>query len=66
MKNDIVIAINNILTSKKGAKYAQLSEIYKEVARIMEKTVIQIKTLAVNARKRLKQICKEEVGVNEG
>lgn len=34
MKNDIIIAINNILTSKKGAKYAQLSEIYREVARI--------------------------------
>ena len=37
MKNDIVIAINNILTSKKGSKYAQLSEIYEEVSRIKEK-----------------------------
>lgn len=39
---------------------------YKEVARIMEKTVIQIKTLAFNVRKKLKDICKKEVSLNKG
>ena len=34
MKNDIAIAINNILSATKGKKYASLSEIYKEVSRI--------------------------------
>lgn len=40
---------------------------YREVAKIMGKTVMQIKALAFNARKRLKQICKKEVvRANEG
>lgn len=39
---------------------------YKEVAKIMEKTVIQIKTLAFNARKKLKSVCREELMINEG
>lgn len=39
---------------------------YKEVAQIMEKTVIQIKTLAFNARKKLKEICRKELMLNEG
>lgn len=33
---------------------------YKEVAEIMEKTVFQIKTLAFNARKKLKDVCRKE------
>lgn len=53
MKNDIVIAINNILTSKKGAKYAQLSEIYKEVARI--RNCEQDEALEAQVRARLQE-----------
>lgn len=38
---------------------------YKEVSHIMEKTVLQIKTLAFNARKKLKEIYKKEMSLNE-
>lgn len=53
MKNDIVIAINNILSSKKGTKYAQLSEIYKEVAKI--RNCEQDEALETQVRARLQE-----------
>lgn len=57
MKNDIVIAINNILTSKKGSKYAQLSEIYEEVSRI--RNCDQDEALEAQVRARLQEYCSE-------
>lgn len=50
MKNDIVVAINNILTSKKGAKYATLQEIYDEVAKIRNCEVDNALETQVRAR----------------
>ncbi len=39
---------------------------YKDVSQIMQKTVFQIKTLAFNARKKLKEIYRKEMSLNEG
>lgn len=57
MKNDIVIAINNILTSKKGSKYAQLVEIYEEVSKI--RNCVQDEALEAQVRARLQEHCSE-------
>jgi len=39
---------------------------YSEAAEIMNKSVIQIKTLAHNAREKLKKVCRKESAVYEG
>lgn len=53
MKDDIVIAINNILTLKKGAKYASLQEIYDEVSKI--RNVERDEALETQVRARLQE-----------
>lgn len=62
MKNDIVNAINNILASKKGLKYAQLSDIYKEVARI--RNCPQDEGLEAQVRARLQEHCSQYENFN--
>lgn len=53
MKDDIVIAINNILTLKKGTKYASLQEIYDEVSKI--RNVERDEALETQIRARLQE-----------
>lgn len=62
MKNDIAIAINNILSATKGKKYASLSEIYKEVSRI--RNCEQDRILEAQVRARLQEHCSEYKNYN--
>lgn len=57
IKSTIVMAINNILSSRKGSKYADIQEIYKEVALL--KGVEINESLKAQVRGRLQEHCSQ-------
>lgn len=57
IKDDILIAINNILNRNKGSKYASLQEIYSEVASL--RNCQQNEALEAQIRGRLQEHCSQ-------
>lgn len=57
IKEDILIAINNILNRNKGSKYASLQEIYREVALL--RGIQQNEALESQIRGRLQEHCSQ-------
>ena len=57
IKDDILIAINNILNRNKGSKYASLQEIYSEVASLRD--CQQNEALEAQIRGRLQEHCSQ-------